>query len=55
MDANRLSANGIECVGVVTGYEKNHTPDEFLVAVDLVRSGELVRKLITAYSGGIRM
>lgn len=55
MDANRLSANGIECVGVVTGYEKNHPPDEFLVAGDLVRSGELVRKLITAYSGGIRM
>lgn len=34
---------------------KNHTPDEFLVAGDLVRSGELVWKLINAYSGGIRM
>jgi tripeptide aminopeptidase len=51
MDANRLSANGIECVGVATGYAKNHTPDEFLVVEDLVRSGELVEKLIMAYSG----
>lgn len=31
MDANRFSANEVECVGVATGYAKNHTPDEFLV------------------------
>ncbi|NLK20429.1 MAG: M20/M25/M40 family metallo-hydrolase [Synergistaceae bacterium] len=54
MDANRLSANGIECVGVATGYAKNHTPDEFLVAEDLVRSGELVQRLISAYSSSIK-
>lgn len=50
MDANRLAENGIECVGVATGYGKNHTPDEFLVAEDLIRSGEMVQKLIMAYS-----
>ncbi|MFA7364483.1 MAG: M20/M25/M40 family metallo-hydrolase, partial [Aminobacteriaceae bacterium] len=50
MDANRLVANGIECVGLATGYSKNHTTEEYLEVEDLIRSGEMVQKLIMEYS-----
>jgi len=46
MDANRINANGIVCVGLATGYSKNHGIHEQLVVEDLIRSGEMVERLI---------
>ena len=46
MDANRLNANGIVCVGLATGYSKNHGIFETLEVEDLLRSGEMVERLI---------
>ena len=46
LDANRLNGYGIECVGLSTGYSKNHTVNETLVVEDLVRSGEMVEQII---------
>lgn len=51
MDANHFNAHGIRTVGVATGYFKNHSSDEELYICDLVRSGEMVEKLILAYAG----
>ena len=48
LDANRLNGYGIECVGLSTGYSKNHTVNETLVVEDLVKSGEMVEKIIEA-------
>lgn len=50
MDANHYNAHGISCVGVATGYFFNHSNKEELFIEDLIRSGELVEKLILAYS-----
>ena len=49
MDANRLNEHGIECVGLATGYGKNHSPEEYVYVEDLVRSGEMVKQLILQY------
>ena len=46
MDANRLNANGIACVGLATGYSKNHGIYETLEVDDLLRSGEMVERFI---------
>lgn len=46
MDANRFNANGIECVGVATGYGANHTCNEHVEIEDLIRSGEMVEQII---------
>ena len=46
LDANRLNGYGIECVGLSTGYSKNHTVNETLVVEDLEKSGEMVAKII---------
>lgn len=50
MDANHYNAHGISCVGVATGYFFNHSNKEEVFIKDLIRSGELVEKLILAYS-----
>ncbi len=50
MDANRLNARGIRCVGVATGYRFNHSTREELFIDDLVRAGELAERLILAYA-----
>lgn len=50
MDANRLNEHGITCVGLATGYSKNHTSSETLVIEDLLRAGEMVEKLICEYA-----
>ena len=49
MDANRLNEHGIECVGLATGYGKNHSPEEYVYVEDLIRSGEMVKQLILRY------
>ena len=50
MDANRLNASSIRCVGVATGYRFNHSTREELFIDDLVLAGELVERLVMAYA-----
>ena len=50
MDANRFAAAGLESVGLATGYSKNHSAEEYLEVEDLIRSGEMVERLVRAYS-----
>ena len=50
MDANRLNARRIRCVGVATGYRFNHSTREELFIDDLVLAGELVERLVMAYA-----
>ena len=51
MDANRLNEHGVECVGLATGYAQNHTPNEYVVVDDLIKSGEMVKQIILYYEG----
>lgn len=46
MDANIFNQQGVECVGIATGYFKNHTTEEYLHLDDFYRSGELVARII---------
>lgn len=50
MDANIFNAQGISCVGVATGYTKNHTKEEQLVLEDFYRAGELAAAMIETYT-----
>jgi len=50
MDANRFNANGIECIGLATGYGANHTFNEYVEIEDLIRSGEMVERIIAQYA-----
>lgn len=50
MDSNIFNANGIACIGVATGYTKNHTKEEQLVLEDFYRSGEAAAAVIRAYA-----
>lgn len=50
MDANILNAQGITCIGVATGYSKNHTNSEQLILKDFFKSGELAQSLIETYA-----
>lgn len=49
MDANVFNAKGISCVGVATGYYKNHTKDEYLVLEDFYRAGDLAAAMIECF------
>lgn len=51
MDANIFNAKGISCVGVATGYYKNHTKEEYLVLDDFYRAGDLAAAMIECYEG----
>lgn len=46
MDANRLNQLGITCVGLATGYYKNHSTDEKLVLADFLKAGQLAAALM---------
>lgn len=50
MDGNIYNENGIACIGVATGYAKNHTKEEQLVLEDFYRSGEAAAAIIKAYA-----
>lgn len=52
MDANIFNARGMTCVGVATGYTKNHTREEQLVLEDFFLSGRLAAALIETYAAG---
>ncbi|MGI6704480.1 MAG: M20/M25/M40 family metallo-hydrolase [Clostridia bacterium] len=54
MDANRFNANGIECIGLATGYGANHTSNEYVEVDDLIRSGEMVEQMIAQYAEQIK-
>ncbi|MCI8649652.1 MAG: M20/M25/M40 family metallo-hydrolase [Anaerotruncus sp.] len=49
MDGNRFNEYGIECVGLATGYAQNHTLNEYIEVEDLIRSGEMVRRIIANF------
>ncbi len=53
MDANNLNSRGIECVGLATGYDKNHTIHETLNTKDFVGACEAVERLIWAYAATV--
>lgn len=46
MDANIFNQKGITCVGVATGYFKNHSTEEYLYLDDFYRAGEAVARII---------
>lgn len=46
MDANIFNQKGITCVGVATGYFKNHSVEEYLHLEDFYRSGDAVARII---------
>lgn len=49
MDANRLNANGIEAIGLATGYAQNHSSSEYIEKDDLIKSGEMVENIVLTY------
>ncbi len=49
MDANIFNAKGMACIGVATGYTKNHTKAEQLILEDFFLSGDLARVLIEVF------
>ncbi len=49
MDANIFNQEGKVCVGVATGYFKNHSRDEYLHLEDFYQSAELVARIISKY------
>lgn len=51
MDANVFNAQGISCIGIATGYSKNHTKEEQLVLEDFYRAGDLAAAMIESYIG----
>lgn len=53
MDANRFNEHGIECIGLATGYNRNHTTREYINTNDLILSGVLVEELIKNYSSSL--
>lgn len=46
MDGNHFNFNGIQTLGVATGYFKNHTNDEFIHITDLIKSGTFLVELV---------
>ena len=49
-DGNIHNARGMACIGVATGYAKNHTTEEQLTLEDFYRSGELCAALIETFA-----
>ena len=46
MDGNIFNQKGITCVGIATGYFKNHSTEEHLYLDDFYHAGELVARII---------
>ena len=46
MDGNIFNQKGITCVGIATGYFKNHSTEEYLHLDDFYHAGELVARII---------
>ncbi|MBQ5813984.1 MAG: hypothetical protein IIW34_07535, partial [Clostridia bacterium] len=50
MDANRFNYNGLQSVGLATGYFANHTTNEHVFLDSFLRTGEMVEKTVLRYS-----
>lgn len=50
MDANRFNYNGLESVGLATGYFDNHTTNEHVLLESFLRTGEMVYETVMEYS-----
>lgn len=50
MDANRYNYNGLESVGLATGYFDNHTTNEHVFLTSFLRTGEMVYETVMEYS-----
>lgn len=53
-DGNIHNARGMDCIGVATGYSKNHTTSEQLVLEEFYRSGDLCAALIETFAEGLK-
>jgi len=53
MDANRYNYNGLQSVGLATGYFDNHTTNEHVVLDSFLRSGEMVEKIVLTYGADL--
>lgn len=47
MDANNFNKAGIKAIGLASGYSKNHTLKEEVSIPDLIKSGDLVKEIIS--------
>jgi tripeptide aminopeptidase len=47
MDANNFNKAGIRAIGLASGYSKNHTLNEEVSIPDLIKSGDLVKELVS--------
>ena len=50
MDANWFNHNGIEAIGLATGYLANHTKQEHIYIEDLILSGQLAEQLVREHT-----
>jgi tripeptide aminopeptidase len=50
MDGNIFNQKGITCVGIATGYFKNHSTEEYLYLDDFYHAGELVARIIGRFA-----
>ena len=49
MDANRYNYNGLQAVGLATGYFDNHTVNEHVFLDSFLRTGEMVMRIVMEY------
>jgi tripeptide aminopeptidase len=49
MDANRYNYNGMQAVGLATGYFDNHTINEHVFLDSFLRTGEMVMRIVLEY------
>lgn len=50
MDANRYNYNGMQSVGLATGYFDNHTTNEHVFLDSFLRTGEMVCRTVLEYT-----
>lgn len=53
-DGNIHNARGMACIGVATGYAKNHTTEEQLTLEDFYQSGQLCAELIETFAESLQ-
>ena len=53
MDANRYNYNGLQAVGLATGYFDNHTVNEHVFLDSFLRTGEMVMRIVMEYGANL--
>ena len=48
-NANRYNYNGMQAVGLATGYFDNHTINEHVFLDSFLRTGEMVMRIVLEY------